>query len=429
MSSNRLFTSDYLKQSSAQISKIESSPVPETRSVISKILTNLEESKPSTFDPNKSRHKATSNAPAPSVSRFSTGTRVAAEDLKRLYDLQLSLLNNPNLLAQTQAAVSSKFGSSKEINELGVDRSMTRVQAEKNANEIGRLQKKVAELEFALGMREKSEQAEREKAARLADELAGGTALKQQLEELKFELKKTQGERDFHQQSHLELRKSLSAKGTAEFEVAQLKRELGFKDGEVERLLARNKELEDSLSELMLFAEKPRGEGSENVEAFFARRIVDLEAKLRNARGNERLNRIAGIVDDRLTGSDFPVPKEHSADREELEALRNEVSRLKEENLRLRTAPVADEKSENSELLRTKLAQAAREKTQLQLKIDELALQLSQKQRELLLQGNNQKGDPQLAETNKKLVAEVARLQETIRKIENLNRTSMYTTT
>lgn len=92
-----------------------------------------------------------------------------------------------------------------------------------------------------------------------------------------------------------------------------------------------------------------------------------------------------------------------------------QLARLKEENARLRQGVESGEG----------LAALAREKGQLQLRVDELQLQLSQKNQELLRQTALGKGEPPvgaLAETNRRLNAEISRLQEQLRKVEEMGR-------
>ena len=430
MSGNKLVASDRYKPQNSSIRRFDSSPIREASSGIGRIIAGDFESD-SKFtsaskhiDNSKPTYQETMTdfGKHSTVQTSSTNVKAAAEDLKRLYDLQLNLLSSPNLTSLTQNVLTGKLRTSTNLEDLSKEK-------DELTSEVHRLRKRINELEFNITLKEKSATEEKEHLERLMEELEKSSLIKQKLEEAELEIQTLISERDFHQQSHIELRKLLTSKSATEFALSQLKRELFYKNEEIEQLKRRNVDLEDNISELMLFAQKPRSTSSQNTENFFARKIVELEGQLRKVKEAKFNSENFGAQKETIPNSEEFL-KDNILLKSQIDLGKKdqaELNSLREENQRLKTALKSSE-NEQVEELKNKLILITKEKTQLQHKVDELALQLSQKQRELLQHINSSRvesvGQAQLIEKNQKLTLEVNKLQEKLRSIETLNRTS-----
>lgn len=240
-----------LSESHQSATSLRDPPATGEKASIARLLGGSERGEPRAYNPlQEGEARRETGSPVPrSLSQLSqASSRLQSEDLKKLYELQLSLLRNPQLLGATPPAAAPAA-----VAEL--QKALKEAQGDAE-----RLRKQVNDLEFAAAAREQRAEAEAARAESLAAELGALEDCRAQLEQALFDAQRLEAERDFHLKNHAELRRLLSARAATDFAVAQLKREVFFKLDEAEQLRRRNAELEESVSELLVFAERPRGE-------------------------------------------------------------------------------------------------------------------------------------------------------------------------
>jgi len=421
--------------------------------------------------------------------------------LTQLQQLQAQILNNPNIIQQTQSLLALQLNRSPnpssnssvkqstnyitQIGELEKQLGEQRIENE-------RLKTAIRDLRFELESREKQLESEQLKSTAAMEELENCQELRHKLEESMFEIQKLESERDFHHRNHMELRKDRYARTNNEFQLTNLKREINFKSDEVESLKQRCTELQQNIEELMVFAEKPLNEKEGSTETFYAKKIVELEATIKRLREEKVEQDTTGIRRSRKPSprstsykelgainmlsdeKSLTLKFENDALRQKNETARKEIQLLKAEveKLKLQESPVVNGngpaqsqsalreyqaqieslQQENSRLkqlvnsrsnvgkndnegiiqnLQRTVASLEREKSHLQEEVKNLQRELAIKNKELVRMSEQNRDDmnqdtiQNLIEANKRMTAEITRLQEQIRKMESFSRDSM----
>lgn len=441
-----------------------------------------------------------SNAQSP-VPNFSKANAIDPEAIKQLLNLQLQLQQNPNLIQQTQSLLENMNTSNQNVQGSVKSQNANLVQVTADLErEVGALRventvfkQTLKDLEFELENTKHQLTIEKNKTENLNNELESHQDLRDRLDEYALEIQKLEGERDFHHKNHVELRKELYNKTSAEFHINKLKRDLHYKTEELATAKDRCAELELQINELLIFAEKPRNEKQNNAETFYAKKIVELESTIKKlkdekfeienfhntsfdnrralmgegGRGFERPsenNKLAQLEIDTLKRKVETLKSENDMVKKQLEnargaqradsftlngeggdryqqSLKNyirEIEDLKSELRRLKNQPgpadtsrMDDFYSKTIEEQRQKISTLQQEKTALQMKIDTLNRELMEKNREIseMKQGNEMGvGDEtvdNLREANKRMTVEIGRLQDQLRRMDSLNKSSM----
>lgn len=147
-----------------------------------------------------------------------------------------------------------------------------------------------------------------------------------------------------------------------------------------------------------------------------------MKRQLENARGAKRADSFSGMERDNHMAKDYI---------KQIEDLKAEVRRLKSQVGQGDTSRMDDFYLKTIEDQKQKISTLQQEKTTLQIKIDTLNRELMEKAREIseLKQGNalgvgNETVD-YLRDANKRMTIEIGRLQDQLRRMESLNKTSM----
>lgn len=276
---------------------------------------------------------------------------IDANAIKQLLSLQAQLQQNPNLIAQTQNLIDNLGNSprgtvSVKTQNTNLVQAMTDLEKEVSLLRVENSQQKQAirDMQFELENTKQQLTQERNKTSNLNNDLEHHQDLRDKLDEYVLELQKLEGERDFHHKNHVELRKELYNKTSAEFQINKLKRELHYKTGELGFTKDRCGELEAQINELLIFAEKPRNERQHNAETFYAKRIVELEAALKKVKDEkfELENFTVSSIDHKKSvGHGFGPKVEKLSDdtrmaQLEFDTLKRRVETLKAENEHLK---------------------------------------------------------------------------------------------
>ena len=229
------------------------------------------------------RSQATSPHPYPAKS-LNRSNNIDNNTIKKLLEIQNLVKENPNIIEQMQEAVQTTShldinGKSNanyihQVNELERTVSELRIQTTKQEQII-------KDLEYELENTNQQLTNERNRTDNLNAELENFSELRDKFDEYVFEIKRLEGERDYHHKNHVELRKDLYGKTTSEFQIGKYKRELHYKTEELQAAKERCQNLEEQINELFIFAEKPRNEKQNNAEAFYAQKIRELEKKVK----------------------------------------------------------------------------------------------------------------------------------------------------
>ena len=421
--------------------------------------------------------------------------------LTQLQQLQAQILNNPNIIQQTQNLLALQLNRSPNpSSNSSVKQSSTYItqigELEKQLGEQRieneRLKTMVRDLRFELESREKQLESEQLKSTAAMEELENCQELRHKLEESMFEIQKLESERDFHHRNHMELRKDRYIRSNNDFQLSNLKRELSFKSDEVDSLKQRCTELQQNIEELMVFAEKPLNEKEGSTETFYAKKIVELEATIKRLREDKAEQETTGfrrsrrpsprstsykdlgtinmLSDDKALTLKFEndaLKQKNETARKEIQVLRAEIEKLRlqegttvngngqalsqtatreyqtqieklqQENLRLkqlvntRSLVAKSENDDAVEDLQRALADSEKEKNKLQEEVKILKRELELKNKELVRLSDQNRDDmnqdtiQNLIEANKRMKAEIDRLQEQIRKMESFSRDSM----
>lgn len=129
---------------------------------------------------------------------------------------------------------------------------------------------------------------------RLRNDLHKVEQLKSQLEEVTLDLDRVKADRDFHNEQHLNLRKELLEIVKQEYELDSLRREKVFIEGELKNYKEKSIIYEKQIDELTILAKRPisksSAEGSDKQEHYYAKKILELETKLKDLkRSNDEL--------------------------------------------------------------------------------------------------------------------------------------------
>lgn len=283
--------------------------------------------------------------PTPNISN---SPMLDPEALKQLLNLQLQLQQNPNIIQQTQNFLDNIHstsvtgqGSIKSQNNNLVH-AMTELEREVGSLRIenSKYKQTINDLEYELDTTKQQLAIEKNKTDNLNNELESHQDIRDKLDEYILETQKLESERDFHHKNHIELRKELYNKTSAEFQINKLKRDLFYKGEELSAVKERCTELELQINELLVFAEKPRNEKQANSETFYTKKIVELESTIKKLKDEkfEIENFHNTSFDRRALLSEPNIHKfDKSADFDrlskfEIEALKKKVDTLKSEN-------------------------------------------------------------------------------------------------
>ena len=227
-------------------------------------------------------YKSQALSPQPNLSQ---SPALDPEALKQLLNLQLQIRENPNLIQQTQTLLDNI--NVNHVNGQGSVKSQNNnlvqviSEMEKDVNSLrvenNKYKQHIKDLEYELDNTKQQLSFEKNKNENLTNELENHQDLRDKLDEYVLESQKLESERDFHHKNHVELRKELYNKTSAEYHINKLKRELHYKSEEFNSLKERCAGLEAQINELLVFAEKPRNEKQNNAETFYAKKIVELE--------------------------------------------------------------------------------------------------------------------------------------------------------
>jgi chromosome segregation ATPase len=124
-----------------------------------------------------------------------------------------------------------------------------------------------------------------EENGRLRNDLHKAEQLRAQLEEVSLELERMKADRDFHNEQHLNLRKELLEIVKQEYELDSLRREKVFIEGELKNYKEKSIIYEKQIDELTILAKRPvsksNSDGSDKQEHYYAKKILELETKLK----------------------------------------------------------------------------------------------------------------------------------------------------
>lgn len=125
---------------------------------------------------------------------------------------------------------------------------------------------------------------------RLRNDLHRMEQLKAQFDEVSLELERMKSDRDFHNEQHLNLRKELLEIVKQEYELDSLRREKVFIEGELKNYKEKSVIYEKQLDELTILAKRPvtksATDGSDKQEHYYAKKILELETKLKETKKN-----------------------------------------------------------------------------------------------------------------------------------------------
>lgn len=305
-------------------------------------------------------------------------------------------------------------------------------------------------------------------------------------DELDFELQRIEGERDFHRRHHIEAKKTEHHRQVTDFSLGSLRKELAFRREESDSLKRWLAELNAQLEDLSSFIRPPVADPKHDAETeqLYTQKVVELESSLRKLKEkNANLTSNAAnrrpTVDSNLSAvrldqskvlvsenealrvkveslkkenqlirhelektraakqaqggapSPAPVGKFSAQDQAVLDKYAAEIEQLKKENAKLveESGPVVREFSDqNAPDLASRLQAANTEKALLEEEIQQLMETIGYKDKEiesLRLEGGNGDVTRRLVEANKKMVIEIGRMQEQIRRFESFSRDSI----
>jgi len=348
------------------------------------------------------------------------------------------------------------------------------------------LRNRVETCAAQLAQRQKEFEEQKERNEELTQQVHEMQEVESRNDELDFELQRIEGERDFHRRHHIEAKKTEHHRLVTDFSLNSLKKELTFKREESDTLKRWLAELNAQLEDLSSFIRKPVADPKHDAEAeqLYTQKVVELEGSLRKLKeknatlssnaANRRPNVDTNASAFRLDQSKVLVT-ENGALRQKVESLKKEnqvikheldktktvkkttggtpapgapikfspqdqaildkyaaeIEHLKKENARLveESGPVVREFSDhNAPDLASRLQVANTEKVLLEEEIQRLMEQVGYKEREiesLRLEGGNTEVTRKLVEANKKMVIEIGRMQEQIRRFESFSRDSL----
>jgi DNA repair exonuclease SbcCD ATPase subunit len=120
---------------------------------------------------------------------------------------------------------------------------------------------------------------------RLRTDLHKMEHLKAQFDEVSLELERMKADRDFHNEQHLNLRKELLEIVKQEYELDSIRREKVFIEGELKNYKEKSLIYEKQIDELTILAKRPVSktvnDGSDKQEHYYAKKILELETKLK----------------------------------------------------------------------------------------------------------------------------------------------------
>lgn len=180
---------------------------------------------------------------------------------------------------------------------------------------------------------------------RLRGDLHKMEQLKAQYEEVSLELDRMKADRDFHNEQHLNLRKELLEIVKQEYELDSLRREKNFIENELKNYKEKSVIYEKQIDELTILAKRPvsktANDGSDKQEHYYAKKILELETKLKETKkANDELrhennNYKAGIKsnldESRINEAGFRATTPDSL-LEQVNLLKKKNESLKKEN-------------------------------------------------------------------------------------------------
>lgn len=381
------------------------------------------------------------------------GSAINPEALKQLLSLQMQLQQNPNLIQQTQNLIDNLHNSNPTIHSSvksqnnNLLHAMGELEREVNSLRIenNRFKQTIDDLEYELSNTKQQLSIEKNKNNNLNHDLESHQDLRDKLDEYALEIQKLESERDFHHKNHIELRKELYNKTSAEFQINKLKRDLHYKIEQQNSLQERCVELEAQVNELLVFAEKPRNDKKQTSDEYYTKRIVELENAIKKLKeekfelenfhntsldnrkfflsdANNKLDKTSDVsktqqmeVDmlkrrveilkmenDQMKkqlenakgakrADNFTINNDESERHrqmintyiKEIEELKNEVRKLKNQPIQTESSNLADFYMKTIEEQKMKITSLQQEKTALQIKIDTLNRELMEKNREV----------------------------------------------
>lgn len=339
-----------------------------------------------------------------------------------------------------------------------------------NQNET--LRKNISQNNFEIDSLANDFETQKDREENLKQEIQEINNISEKIKKLEFEIKKTNEEKAFHIEQHQETKKKLYLKQNNDFQINSFKKELAFKKIEAENLKTKIENMKNQIEELFLFSEKPTEEINGSTEFFYAKKIAALEEKVQKLKKENSELELKNLIKKKDLGENkIEVSKillqenetlkqklieEKQANfslKQEFEKVKNEslnqkneqnqnsklpqivenylkeIEKLKQENFKLNNSQKTQKLGDLGHFdLMQKLTNLGVEKRVLQQKADELENIFEMKNAELesmRSDGPDSDALQNLIDANKRLSAEIFRLQEQLRQIESFSRDSI----
>lgn len=307
----------------------------------------------------------------------------------------------------------------------------------------------------------------------LEHEIQTSLLLEEKSKQLAFEIEKAEKEREFHINQHAETRKKIYNRQNSDFQISSIKKELNFKSEEVENLKIKVETAKNEIEQLLIFGERPQEEKKGQIETFYAKKIVELESTVKalteernslegkkNSQANEprkfqyEQSKTLQIENDILRKKIEDFNQENFGLKTELEKLKihgfsEKVREISDEEIKTRTQKYKDKiaklRQENISLSK-KIAKSQKvgqpENVEHSKKVNEITLEkklfiqnienltheIEIKKAEIEainLESSDSEALQKLIDANKRMSAEIFKLQEQLRKVESFSRDSM----